>query len=123
MRKSILTLGCMAALGACAGGTMKAYYAKSDVAPVAVEKAADDALVMTYRVFPETRFYSDGVNYATEGDVLKVYIDRCEVGNECKPMARTDIPLDDRWSARVRLPYNGGRVVVVHADGEEQVYP
>jgi hypothetical protein len=26
---------------------MKAYYAGSDVAPVVVEKAADDALVMT----------------------------------------------------------------------------
>lgn len=102
---------------------MKTYYAKSDVAPVVLEKAADDTLVMTYRVLPETRFYSNGVNYRADGDSLKVYIDRCEVGQECAPMAKTEIPLDDRWSARVHLPYQGGRVVVVHTDGEEQVYP
>lgn len=102
---------------------MKAYYAKSDVRPIAVKKAEDGALVVTYRVFPETRFYSGGVNYAPDGETLKIYIDRCEVGKECSPMARTETPLDERWSARVRIPYKGERVVVVHADGEEQVYP
>lgn len=102
---------------------MKAYYSKSDVQPVGVEKADDGALVMTYRVLPETRFYSNGVNYVADGDVTKVYIDRCEIDRECAPMAATEIPLDARWSARVRIPYHGGRVVVVHADGEQQVYP
>ncbi len=102
---------------------MKAQYAKSDVQPIAVEKAADDALVMTYKVLPETRFFSGGVDYEIDGDALRVYIDRCEINTSCEPMAKSEIPLDDRWSARVRLPYRGGRVVVVHADGEEQVYP
>lgn len=101
---------------------MKAYP-KADVQPVTVEKTGDDVLTMTYRVFPETRFYSGGVNYVSDGGVLKVHIDRCEVGKDCMSMARTEIPLDDRWSARVRLPYKGERVVLVHADGEEQVYP
>lgn len=102
---------------------MKPYYAQSDVSPVTARKLDDGHLIVEYKVFPETRFFSSGLNYQVNGDLLQVFIDRCEVGKECSPMAKSEVPLDSQWKAEVRIPYRGERVVVVHADGEQQIYP
>lgn len=123
MRTLVLMLGCVIGLGSCAGGNMKAYYPKSEVQPVHVEKSGADAVSITYRVPMETRFYSDGANYLSDGDSLRIYIDRCEIGKDCKPMAKTEIPLDDKWMARVSIPYKGGKIVLVHADGDQELHP
>ncbi|BAV95911.1 hypothetical protein ABIE09_004051 [Lysobacter enzymogenes] len=102
---------------------MKPSYAKSAVEPVVVQKLQGDELSVRYSVFPESSYYSGGINYEKAGDTLKIVIDRCGISDKCAPMAKTVIPLDDKWQAEVRLPYHGEKVVLVHADQEEQIYP
>lgn len=102
---------------------MKADYPQDSVQPIQVQKTGDHELTITYTVPMETAFWSEGVDYSHEDGRLKVYIRRCELNMACTPMVKSDIPLDDRWSARVRVPYQGGEVVMVHADGEQHIYP
>lgn len=117
-----LILACTAT--ACKGVEMtKPFYPQSVVQPVVVEQRSDAEIAMRYRVYPESSHYSAGVDYEQAGDVLRVVIARCAVGAACEPMARSAIPLDDAWEAEVHLPYRGERVIVVHADGEQQVFP
>jgi hypothetical protein len=110
-------------VAACTGVDMKPSYTKKNVEPVIVQKLADDQISLRYHVFPESSHYSGGVNYEASGDTLKVVIDRCGISDKCAPMAKTLIPLDDKWEAEVHLPYRGGKVVLVHADAEEQIFP
>lgn len=102
---------------------MNAQYSRSSVEPVQAEKRGDGELALRYRILPESQFYSKGVDYREEGDTLKVVILRCGAGQPCEPMAVNVLPADDAWQAEVHLPYRGGKVVVVHADGEQQVFP
>jgi hypothetical protein len=108
---------------ACTGVEMKPLYPKAVVQPVTVQKLSDHEISLRYHVFPESSHYSGGVNYEKAGDALKIVIDRCGIGEPCQPMAKTTIPLDDKWEAEVRLPYDGGKIILVHADAEEQIYP
>ncbi len=102
---------------------MKPQYSQSSVTPVTVTKLANDKISMRYRVYPESMFYSKGVDYQASDNTLKVYIKRCNINEACSPMAETVIPLDKSWQAEVHLPYQGENVVVVHADGEQSVFP
>ncbi len=102
---------------------MKAQYSQSSVAPVQATKLDDGQLALRYRILPESQFYSKGVDYREDGDTLRIFIKRCGTREDCAPMATNVLPADDRWQAEVRLPYRGGKVVVMHADGEQQVYP
>ena len=101
---------------------MKPHYSKAVVQPVVVERKAD-SVIIRYQVFPESVFFSKGVNYEVVDGVLKVYIDRCNINETCKPMAETTVPLDAKWEARVSIPYRGEKVVLVHTDAQEQIYP
>lgn len=125
MRRPIaaLALSLVSATTACTGIDMKPFYPRSVVQPVTVEKLPDAQIGLRYRVYPESSHYSGGVDYERSGDTLRVVIGRCAIGASCEPMARSVVPLDDAWQAEVHLPYRGERVVVVHADGEQQVYP
>lgn len=102
---------------------MKAQYSRSSVEPVQASKLDDSQIALRYRILPESQFYSKGVDYSREGDTLRVFIKRCGVSETCKPMADNTLPSDNSWQAEVHLPYQGEKVVVVHADGEQQVYP
>ena len=118
-----LGLSLVVCLPACTEARMNPVYSRSMVEPISVEKRSDSEVTLRYKVRPESTHYSGGVDYERAGDVLRVVIGRCAVGAPCEPMAPSVIPLDDRWQAEVHLPYDGARVVVVHADGEAQVYP
>jgi len=111
------------ALPACSGASIHPVYSRSMVEPISVQKKSVTELVLRYKVRPESSHYSGGVDYERVGDTLRVVIGRCAVGAPCEPMAKSVIPLDDTWQAEVHLPYDGSRVVVVHSDGEKQVYP
>ena len=102
---------------------MNPVYLKSMVEPIRVERRAENEIAIVYSVRPESSYYSGGVNYERVDDTLRIVIGRCAVGESCTPMAKSVIPLDDRWQAEVHLPYDGTRVVVVHLDGETQIYP
>jgi hypothetical protein len=111
------------ALAACTGARMDPTYSQAMVEPVSVEKRSDTEISVRYKVRPESRHYAGGVDFERVGDTLRISIRRCAVGSPCEPMAKSVIPLDDTWQAEVHLPFDGKRVVVVHADGEKQVYP
>ena len=91
--------------------------------PITVERLSEGQISIRYRVPPESGFYSGGVNYERVGDDLRIVITRCKVGASCEPMAKSLIPLDEKWQAEVRVPSNARRVVVIHSDGEAQAYP
>lgn len=102
---------------------MNPVYPQSMVEPISVEKRSETQIAIRYRVRPESSHYSGGVDFERVGDALRIVIGRCAVGSTCTSMARSVIPLDDQWQAEVHLPYDGSRVIVVHADGETQIYP
>ncbi|WP_266160091.1 hypothetical protein [Dyella silvatica] len=108
---------------ACSGVEMKPFYPKTVVEPVTVHKLSDNEISIRYRVYPESNHYSNGVNYEKIGDALKVVIGRCSIGETCEPMAKTVIPLDDKWEAEVHIPYHGEKIILVHSGAEEQIYP
>lgn len=124
-RRSVLSLVATTTffLSACTGGTMKPQYSKSAVTPIVARPLGNDQISLRYRVYPESTYYSKGVDYQIDGDTLKVYIARCGINEACTPMAETVIPLDGKWEAEVHLPHHGEKVIVVHSDKEEQVYP
>lgn len=102
---------------------MKGAYPRDSVQPIEIERTSANELSLTYTVPAETRFYSNGVDYASGDDGLRIYIRRCEVGQDCNPMAKSLIPLDENWKARVLIPYTGGNVTLVYGDGEQKIYP
>jgi hypothetical protein len=102
---------------------MKPHYSKSVVQPVVVNKISDNVISVRYKVFPETAYYSNGINFSAADGTLRLYIERCGIKEKCEPMAKTSIPLDNKWEAEVQIPYHNEKVILVHADQEEQIYP
>ncbi|MCD9098099.1 hypothetical protein LU699_12840 [Luteimonas fraxinea] len=102
---------------------MNPVYTQSMVEPITVEKRSEKEISFRYKVRPESSHYSGGVDFERVDDALRIVISRCAVGSPCEPMAKSVIPLDDSWQAEVHLPFDAARVVVLHADGEKQVYP
>lgn len=112
----VLVSGCMR-------GDMRPFYNQAQVQPVIARLLSGEQISIRYHVYPESSHYSDGVNYKKVGDELKVTIDRCGIRDTCSPMAKTTIPLDGQWEAEVLLPWHGEKVIIVHADGDEPIYP
>ena len=105
------------------GAVMQPRYAREAVQPIKVELSGSERLTLGYRIPMETLYYSQGVDYKVEGGVLRVYISRCNINTNCKVMAPNQRPPTGSWDTQVILPYHGERVVIVHDDGEQQVYP
>ena len=119
---STLALLSMTMPTGCAGEKMESYYVKESVQSVQVSKGADDVLSLRFFVQSESQYYPSGVNYEREGDTLRVAIDRCAIHGPCGTMVKRAVPLPQDQIAAVRLP-PASKVVLVHADQEEQVYP
>ncbi|MEG2803096.1 hypothetical protein [Stenotrophomonas sp.] len=119
----LVLLSLSSTLVACTDAGMTPVYPQSMVEPVSVEKRSATEIAVRYKVRPETRHYAGGVDFERVGDALRIVIKRCTVGSACAPMAKSVIPLDDRWQGEVHLPFDAARVVMVSADGERQVYP
>ncbi len=127
-RRAYLTpfLPMLALLGVagCAGAApLHPAYARSQVEPVTVSRVADDAIAIRYRVPPESLQYSPGVDYEKDGDRLRIFIVRCRIGNACEPMAKSTVPLDQRWSAEVRIPYHLEQVRLISVGEDTPIYP
>ena len=102
---------------------MKSIYLKEDVHPVLVSKPDNEHLKISYKVPMESMFYSKGVDYEINEGVIKVYVSRCEVKKECNPMVTSSIPLDQNWQAEVTIPHHQEKVILMHANGEQVIYP
>ncbi|HZX81618.1 MAG TPA: hypothetical protein VFE72_11780 [Lysobacter sp.] len=108
---------------ACTGMQMKPYYEKDMVQSLKVERAGEGELLLGFYVQPETMYYPSGVNYEVSGGTLRVAIDRCAIREACNTMVRDTRELSPSDPMQVRIPYRGERVVLVHADGEQIIYP
>lgn len=101
---------------------MKASYSQATVQPVKVEKTADGVLIR-FVAPPESMYYAAGVSYEVHGSELQVVIDRCPIRGECTTMAKSDDQLGKGRTTEVQVPFHGERIVMIHADGSQQIYP
>lgn len=107
---------------ACAGGSMKGSYSQASVQPVSVERSDDD-VVIQFVTPPESMFYAAGVSYEMHDGEMRVVIDRCSIRGACSTMAKSEMKAGERWTTRVRVPFKGARIVLIHADGEQVILP
>ena len=107
---------------ACAGGSMKGIYSQASVQPVSVERSGD-GVVIQFVTPPESMFYAAGVSYEMHGGEMRVVIDRCPIRGECSTMAKSEMKAGERWTTRARVPFEGARIVLIHADGEQVILP
>jgi hypothetical protein len=101
---------------------MEGSYPQAAVQPVTVERDGGEA-VITFTVPLESAYYVAGARYRKEGTDLRVAIDRCAIRTECATMAKASRPLGDGRRTQVRVPFESGRILLVHADGEQQIHP
>ncbi len=110
-------------LPACTGGEKHSGYNKRAVSPVRLSRPAENQLKIQYAAPAETLFYSPGVDFAVRGDTLRVTLRRCGIKEACAVMAKAAMPAAEAGTMEVTVPYGGRRVVVLYADGEEQLSP
>jgi hypothetical protein len=116
-------IGLALAASACAGvNAMQPVYAKAAIRDLDVRTEADQ-LSLRYKYPPETAYFSGGVNLERHDDLIRVVIARCKVDERCEPDVPSHLPRPTHFEAAVRIPWKGERVVLVHADGEQQLSP
>ncbi|WP_096379310.1 hypothetical protein [Lysobacter enzymogenes] len=113
----------LVSLIACAKTPMHPVYPKASVQPVSATRLADGEIRLKFLVPVESMYFASGVDYEVSGQTLRVTIVRCPIRGECSPMLRRATPVAADRIAEIRLPNLGARVVLVHADGEEQILP
>ncbi len=101
---------------------MQPTYSKAAIRDVDVS-TQDAQLSLRYTYPAETAFYSGGVNLQREDGLIRVVIARCKVNDPCTPDVASHLPRPTNFKAEVRFPWAGERVVLVHADGEQQLAP
>lgn len=121
-RALILTLFPMMATAGCAQEAMKSHYPKDWVELVEVTKVSNEELNIRFFVPAESLYYPAGVNYEVQGDALRVFIDRCHIDGPCSPVVKRAMPIARDQIADLRVPA-AHKVILVHADQEEQIYP
>lgn len=102
---------------------MKPSYSKSSLAPIVVTKVSDTTLSVQFNDPLESMFYAGGISYVVEANVMRIVIDRCRISTECVTMVRRHIVPGPAKPAVQEIPLLAPRVVMVFADGEEQVFP
>ena len=110
-------------VSSCTGVSMKSVYLKEAVQPIEVSKPDASHLKMVYQVPMESMYYSKGVDIENKDGVLKVFIHRCPIRQECTPMIESIRPLDQNWQAEVLIPHKQEKVIVIHSDSEQVVFP
>jgi hypothetical protein len=109
-------------LSGCAGDHVKPSYSKSSVEPVVVTKVSDSTLQVQFEEPAESMYYAAGISYVVEADTMKIVIDRCPISGNCATMLRRHIVPGPPKPAVQDIPLLAPRVVMVFADGEEQVF-
>ncbi|MCC7632523.1 hypothetical protein [Stenotrophomonas rhizophila] len=110
-------------LSGCAGNHVKPSYSKSSVEPVVVTKVSDSTLRVQFNDPLESMYYAAGISYAVEAGVMKIVIDRCPISGNCTTMLRRHVVPGPPEPAVQEIPLLAPIVVMVFADGEEQVFP
>ena len=102
---------------------MKPSYSRDAVQPVVVQQGTDGEVRIRFVSPPESLYYAAGVSYRTTGDEVQVVIDRCPIRGDCTTMAKSSTPLGEGRTTEVTVPFDGKRLVMVHADGVQQLLP
>lgn len=68
-------------------------------------------------------YYAAGISYTVDGDVMRVAIDRCPIRGDCQTMLRRHVEPGPWREITQEVPLLAPKVVMVFADGEEQIYP
>jgi hypothetical protein len=102
---------------------VKPSYSKSSVEPVVVTRLSDASLKVQFNEPLESMYYAAGMSYVVEADVMKIVIDRCPISGRCATMLRRSVKPGPPEAAWQEVPLLAPRVVMVFADGEEQVFP
>ncbi|WP_313348256.1 hypothetical protein [Stenotrophomonas sp.] len=102
---------------------MKPSYSKSSLEPVAVTRVSDSTLRVEFEEPAESMYYAAGISYVVASDVMRIVIDRCPITGECTTMLRRHIVPGPPKPATQEIPLLAPRVVMVFADGEEQIFP
>lgn len=110
-------------LSGCAGDHVKPSYSKSSLEPVAVTRVSDSTLRVEFEEPVESMYYAAGISYVVASDVMRIVIDRCPITGECTTMLRRHIVPGPPKPATQEIPLLAPRVVMVFADGEEQIFP
>lgn len=110
-------------LSGCAGDHVKPSYSKSSLEPVIVTRVSDTTLQVQFHDPLESMYYAAGISYAVESDVMRIVIDRCPITGECSTMLRRHVVPGPPKPAVQDIPLLAPRVVMVFADGEEQIFP
>ena len=101
---------------------MKGIYSQASVRPVSVERSGDD-VVIQFVSPPESMYYVPGVSYEMNDGEMRVVIDRCPIRGECSTMAKRDAPPGEGRTMKVSVPFAGDSIVLLHADGEQRIFP
>jgi len=102
---------------------VKPSYSRSSLAPVVATKVSDSTLALQFNDPLESMFYAGGISYAVEDDVMRIVIDRCRISTECVTMLPRHIVPGPPKAAVQEIPLLAPRVIMLFADGEEQVFP
>lgn len=102
---------------------MKPSYSKSSLEPVVVTKLSDATLQVQFEEPAESMFYAAGISYVVEADVMKIVVDRCPISGQCSTMLRRHIVPGPPKPALQEIPLLAPRVVMIFADGQEQLFP
>lgn len=102
---------------------MKSEYLQKAVQPIGAVKPDPSHLKISYNIPQESMYYSYGVDYAAENGVIRVFINRCPIKQTCTPMAKNTLPVNIDWKAEVLLPHTQEKVILIHSDGEQVIYP
>lgn len=101
---------------------MQAEYPKAAIRNLDV-RAENGQLQIRYGYPQETQYYSGGVNLERGDGEIRVVIARCRINDACTTDIPSTLPKPTNFNAAVSIPWNGERVVLVHADGEQQISP
>lgn len=102
---------------------MKPSYSKASVAPVVASRVSDATISIRFNEPLESMYYAAGASYEVDGDVMRIVIDRCPIKGDCQTMLRRHIEPSSGHQAAQDVPLLAPKVVMVFADGEEQIYP
>ncbi len=111
------------AVAGCTGDQVKPSYSRSSLEPVVATQVSEYTLQIQFEEPAESMFYAGGISYIVQGDTMKIVIDRCRINTSCDTMLRPHIEPGPPRPALQNIPLLAPRVVMMFADGEDQIFP
>lgn len=98
-------------------------YSRASLQPVVATRTSDATINIDFNEPFESLYYAAGTSYEMDGDVMRIAIDRCPIKGHCRTMLRRHVEPGAGHQAAQEVPLLAPKVVMVFADGEEQIYP